>query len=76
MLFSVVNAILCFMTSVSSSVGILVYMFVMSKDTNFMSGSYGVSCRSCMTWTEFFMLYMFGSGMYVSRSLVSCLAIL
>ena len=46
------------MTFISSPVGILVYMLLMSKDISFRYGSYGMSCRSCIIRMEFYLYSM------------------
>jgi hypothetical protein len=46
----------------SSSVGMLEYIFSVSKDTNLRSGLRGISVKSFMRCTEFFTLKVLGSG--------------
>jgi len=44
------------MVASSVLVGMLVYMLVMSREASLRFRSYGISCRSLMSWEEFFML--------------------
>ena len=74
------SLIICFshresIMSTSLSVGIFVYMFVISNDTKWRFESKRISRRSFIRWVEFFTLNMFGSGMYCWRFFDSNLAI-
>jgi hypothetical protein len=60
--------------SISSCVGMFVYILVLSKETNFKSFLNGTSCRTFIRCMEFLTLKMCGSGMNVSRFLASFFA--
>jgi len=58
---------LCFlhkvsMTFIRSSVGMLVYMFEISSEVSFNSGTIGISDKSFMRCTEFWTLYKLEVG--------------
>jgi len=62
--------------STSLSVGMFVYIFVISNDMKWRFESKGISRRSFIRWVEFFTLNMFWSGMYCWSFFYSSLAIL
>ena len=53
-----------FMIFVSSLVGILEYILLISREANFKLWSYGMSVRSFISWTVFVTLYVNGRGVY------------
>jgi hypothetical protein len=54
-----------FMTVMSSSLGMLVYMFEISREASFSFWLYGISARLLMSWTVFLTLKLYDSGMRV-----------
>jgi len=61
------------MMPLKSLVGMLVYMFEISNDANFNSGTKGICDKSFISFTEFWMLYTLGNGRYDFKMPVSIL---
>jgi len=52
------------MILITSLVGMLEYMLLISREANFKLWSYGMSVRSFISWTVFVTLYVNGRGVY------------
>ena len=79
MISLVIVSMLCFlqillMMLIRFFVGIFVYMFEISNDANFTSGTNCICEISFISWVEFWTLYALGIGICVFSGFVSILA--